>query len=400
MTILDETGDAMQGTDLLLTRPEAERLTEQIGEAVTDVHALILQAMQGRADRALGYSSWNEYVNDRFPTAIRQVARDVRPELVEQMRSEGKSLRAIASVLGISPQTAMRDASTVPNGTVPDRVTGLDGKSRPASRPTIDDEELETIERELHAEFGDNITVERVEQALDDNADSKRAPAITKPDLGGFSHPARYSTELLPIFAEMLDGAASILDPFAGTGERLASLVALLDPDVEVVGIEIEPEWAGVTPEFVRVGNALALDFPDATFDAIVTSPTYGNRLADHHDAIDPESRRSYTHDLGRALADDNSGDLQWGDEYREFHKRAWSEADRVLRPGGRFVLNIKDHIRGGERQRVTAWHVSTFLDLGYNLGPAVEVGTSHLRQGTNAELRAGLEMVFALEKP
>ena len=48
---------------------------------------------------------------------------------------------------------------------------------------------------------------------------------------------------------------------------------------------------------------------------------------------------------------------MQWGDAYRSFHVKAWREAWRVLRPGGRFVLNIKDHIRNGERMPVTDWH-------------------------------------------
>jgi len=45
------------------------------------------------------------------------------------------------------------------------------------------------------------------------------------------------------------------------------------------------------------VGNALSLPFEDDSFDAVCTSPTYGNRLAENHDAYDPQARRSYKHD-------------------------------------------------------------------------------------------------------
>ena len=79
-----------------------------------------------------------------------------------------------------------------------------------------------------------------------------------------------------------------------------------------------------------------------------MTSPTYGDRLADHHDARDGSVRHSYKHDLGRDLHPDNSGAMQWGPAYRDFHTAAWVEVRRVLRPGGRFVLNVKDHVRGG----------------------------------------------------
>ena len=32
-------------------------------------------------------------------------------------------------------------------------------------------------------------------------------------------------------------------------------------------------------------GDSRQMHYPDATFDTICTSPTYGNRMADHHEA-------------------------------------------------------------------------------------------------------------------
>ena len=91
--------------------------------------------------------------------------------------------------------------------------------------------------------------------------------------------------------------------------------------------------------------NAIALPFRDESFDAVVTSPTYGNRFADKHNAKDGSIRRSYTHDLGRTLHAENSGSMQWGQAYRDLHVKAWAECFRVVRPGGLFVLNISDHV-------------------------------------------------------
>ena len=166
------------------------------------------------------------------------------------------------------------------------------------------------------------------------------------------AHPARYSDALIPVFRRMLADYRRILDPFAGTGR-----IHDLGPDWDTVGVELEPEWATLHPRTL-VGDALHLPFPDHTFDAICTSPTYGNRMADHHNARDQSWRGTYQHLLGRPLHPDNTGQMQWGPAYRIAHDRMWREVVRVLRPGGLFVLNVKDHDRAYKRQRVTAWHL------------------------------------------
>lgn len=217
---------------------------------------------------------------------------------------------------------------------------------------------------------------------------------LTKPDVGGgVSHPARYSKALIPIFAEVLRGYPEVLDPFAGTG----LIHRLQEYGFRTTGVEIEPEWASLHPD-TRQGDALSLPFRDRTFDAICSSPCYGNRLADSHKARDASLRRSYTHDLGRKLADNNAGALHWGPKYREFHEQAWLEALRVLRRAGRFVLNIKDHIRAGERQYVAGWHVTTLSRLGLDLLFHFEVETPAMRRGANRDLRLP-EQVYVFEK-
>lgn len=61
-----------------------------------------------------------------------------RLKVVKALREEGHSLGAIAGAVGVGKSTVFRDLSTVPDGTVPDRITGLDGKSRPAKREPTD----------------------------------------------------------------------------------------------------------------------------------------------------------------------------------------------------------------------------------------------------------------------
>lgn len=331
----------------------------------------------------------------------RHLRPDEHARYIAELRAAGMSQRAIARQTGTSQPTVSRRLSG-DSGESPERVEGLDGKSYPAARsvpsppaPLVDGE-AEAIVDNLRQANGTEPTDDELADALDECLESKATPVWTptKPDVGGgVSHPARYSDALLAVFAEVLDGYRRVLDPFAGTG-RIHEL-----EDHETVGVELEEEWASLHPQTV-VGSALALDFPDNSFDAVCTSPTYGNRLADHHDAIDPERRRSYTHDLGRHLSADNSGAMQWGDDYRSFHDRAWAEAARVLRPGGRFVLNIKDHVRDGRRQAVTGWHVGELQHRGLVVVDIVAVVPRHLAAGANATARADAEFVIVMDKP
>lgn len=209
-------------------------------------------------------------------------------------------------------------------------------------------------------------------------------------------HPARYTPALLPIMAGMLRGARRILDPFAGVG-GVFGLTAWL-PDATIEAIELEPEWAACDSRITQ-GNALALPWPAGYFDAVCTSPTYGNRMADHHHARDASTRRTYTHTLNRALHPDNSGRLQWGEAYRDFHRRAWTEARRVMTPDARFVLNCKDHVRDGELVGVTAWHVKTLIELGFELVREERVLCPGMRYGANHQARVEYENVILLRR-
>jgi SAM-dependent methyltransferase len=206
-------------------------------------------------------------------------------------------------------------------------------------------------------------------------------------------HPAKYSDALLPVFSVMLFDYNRVLDPFAGTGK-----LREVRPDAYLV--EIEPEWARLSG--ATVADALCLPYDDNTFDAICTSPCYGNRMADSFDDKKPEKayvRNTYKHALGRNLHPASSGKLQWGDKYREFHELAWRECARVLKENGRIVLNISDHIRDKRVQYVTLWHIDAIERLGFMVSQHEKISTPRNRLGANNQLRVDYESVIAFDR-
>jgi tRNA G10 N-methylase Trm11 len=199
-------------------------------------------------------------------------------------------------------------------------------------------------------------------------------------------HPAKYTDTLLPVFNELLKGCTKVLDPFAGTG-KIHSL------PYETIGVEIEKEWAEMH-ENTLIGDATNLQFANCEFDAICTSPTYGNRMADSHNAKDGSSRNTYTHKLGRVLSENNTGKMQWGENYRDLHVKAWKECFRVLKEEGIFILNFKNHIRKGKEVDVFSWHVKTLIEIGFSLDLVKQVETNGNGFGQNGKLRTGFEFV------
>lgn len=256
-------------------------------------------------------------------------------------------------------------------------------------------------------------------------------------------HPATFSKAIMRELHAMtisevdrVGHDVAVLDPFAGVG-TIHELPAG-DERVNTFGIEIQPEWAAVHPQTMCMS---VLDFPQKWgdsegFDMLVTSPCYGNRMADSHDAQDqcrscggdgfvrdqkpPDFarvpctackgsgltlRNTYTHALQRSGAkpvesDDNAAVMQWGAQYRDFHERAWAACDSVLLPGALVLLNVKNHVRRNEVQRVVEFHLNSWLRLRYTIEEARPITTRGLAYGANADVRTPHELILALRKP
>jgi len=209
-------------------------------------------------------------------------------------------------------------------------------------------------------------------------------------------HPAKFSDVILGCIKPfILYEDVRILDPFAGTGK----LKNIINPNCLYLN-EIESEWAiQGKPANITIGDALFLPYANETFDMLITSPTYSNRMADHHNAKDKSKRNTYTHTLGHKLHNQNSGKLQWGDQYKKFHEEAWKECYRVLKKDGIFILNISNHIRNGNEIFVSEWHLEFLEKLGLKLIRHILVGTPRNRNGKHSNLRVLFENIYVLNK-
>lgn len=241
-------------------------------------------------------------------------------------------------------------------------------------------------------------------------------------------HPATWSKPVLAVVDAIVDHRAlalgtpcRVLDPFAGTG-GIHALAA--DGLVETIGVELEPEWAANHPD-TQVASALELPFEDRSIHIVATSPCFGNRMADHHEAADvcktcrgngyigatdedramcPDCkgngltrRNTYRHVLGRELSESSAAGLQWGEKYRAFHSEAIDEWERVLVPGGLAVVNMKNHIRANREQRVVEWWLNEMIVNGWAVVEVVEVRSIGNRFGANGGARIESEAVLVM---
>lgn len=214
-------------------------------------------------------------------------------------------------------------------------------------------------------------------------------------------HPAKFSDDFLPIFADLLKDSPVVLDPMAGTGK--IGKIKEHGYSGAIYANDLEIEWVSQSKEngcdIFSIDDAANLKYKEGYFDAICTSPTYGNRMADSHNAKDGSKRNTYTHTLGRKLNKENTGQMQWGEQYREKHVEIYKEIYRVLKNGGILILNVKDHIRKGEVVEVSKFHQDLLSSLGFELQQHLKIPSKGNRFGAHSKLRVDHENIFVFIK-
>ena len=213
-------------------------------------------------------------------------------------------------------------------------------------------------------------------------------------------HPAKYTDALIPYFYEEVKNCSNILDPFAGTGK--IATIKDLGYNGTIYANDIERDWLEPNIygcDYITFQDSEYLDYEEGFFDAIVTSPTYGNRMADHHKAKDGSRRITYTHCLGKELQSGNTGQMHFGEKYCDKHKKIYAHLFKLLKPEGKLVLNISNFIRRGEEVDVTKWTLETLQDVGFVLVDIIKVNTPRMRFGSNANKRVEYESILIMKK-
>lgn len=139
---------------------EARQRAGRIVRALDNLAQLVTEAWDNHDHTTLGYASWQEYTIAEFghgDTAVK-----ARQIVIAMLRGTSLSQRAIAAQVGVSAATVSNDLADVADVTsidpatrdrrprtstvqpveqLPARVTGLDGRSRPATAGGMTSEE-------------------------------------------------------------------------------------------------------------------------------------------------------------------------------------------------------------------------------------------------------------------
>jgi hypothetical protein len=112
----------------------------------------VIAAYAARDWTALGYETWDAYLDGEYGEHRVRLPRDQRREMVAGMAQAGMSSRAIGAAVGSSYATVQRDMeATDTNVSVeePRTILSLDGRERPALRATPIADKVEVVDAEL-----------------------------------------------------------------------------------------------------------------------------------------------------------------------------------------------------------------------------------------------------------
>lgn len=239
--------------------------------------------------------------------------------------------------------------------------------------------------------------------------------------------PAKYSEPILDQIALELRSrlicAGTILDPYGGVG----GIHALRDtlPDLDTVAVEIEPEFAACHPDTLCGDSRLlgqVLGDRAGTITAVVTSPDYGNRLADQYLGSEnekcrvcdgkggtykldepincpkcngtgkaPSLRMGYAIALGRKCDPRSGARYQFGKKYRDLHLGILGAVVDTVPAGTLLIYNVSSSIADKGYRPVMEWWV-TEIARRADIKALVPIETDRLKFGANYDARVPAE--------
>ncbi|MGO1264481.1 MAG: hypothetical protein ACTMIV_15130 [Brevibacterium aurantiacum] len=118
---------------------EAQELTNELRADYGSLQVKISTAWRGRIWLALGYESWQDYLDEEFRDVSLRPPKELQEQVIAELRAAGMSTRGIASATDLSQPTVVRrlnepgDSNESPGKDEP--VIGLDGKQYERERP-------------------------------------------------------------------------------------------------------------------------------------------------------------------------------------------------------------------------------------------------------------------------
>jgi len=142
------------------TAVQARELTEELKSDYGALRSKIDAAWRGRIWTALGYDSWQDYLDAEFVDVTLRPPKELEEQVIAELRAAGMSTRGIAAATELSKATVHRrlQSTGVSNetGAADAPVVGVDGKhypskgqQRPASPANTASAEPEIVDAEI-----------------------------------------------------------------------------------------------------------------------------------------------------------------------------------------------------------------------------------------------------------
>jgi hypothetical protein len=169
-----------------LSHDEARRLTDEANQTLEEFQQRMIFLFEGKADVALGYKTWPEYVRAEFKMLPR-MGRLERRDAVRELSAAGMSIREVAATVNTSKSSVADDLSVRPRtGRSHEPSAGAVVGTAPADSSPQDDDEQEGVtaaEDEREDQWPDVPTPGGVVESATPGNATGEAPADEDPAL-------------------------------------------------------------------------------------------------------------------------------------------------------------------------------------------------------------------------